>query len=76
MNVKLIQAWIAKNGPNGVTQLAAKCGVTEAAIYRILRGKSRRPSFHMVQRVAKVIGASVEELGCESTGSRKSPNVA
>jgi transcriptional regulator with XRE-family HTH domain len=48
----------------GITQidLAAKVGVTQAAISLIELGKSENPAVDTAQKIAKVLGVPLEEL--------------
>lgn len=57
-NLKL---WMDEKGFNKKS-LAVEAGLGETYVHDILRGKSKNPAAHSLEKVAKILGCSLEDL--------------
>lgn len=58
-----------------VHALEKKAGLKQSAVQNILYGKSKKPSLHLIESIAKVLNCTVSELLEENKVSAVSPEI-
>lgn len=65
MNTKIIQDWITKHEPQGMSKLSAATELSVATFVKILR-EGRMPNLNSAKKIAAVIGVTLDELAEDS----------
>lgn len=65
MNVALLQDWIEKHEPQGISKLSVASGVAVGTIQPLLSG-SHNPSVPTAKKLAKALGVTLDELCSEA----------
>ena len=62
MNKQLIEKWVLQHEPQGMAKLAGTSEVSEAAIRRIISGKTHSPGLGVLRKIAEAMGVSISTL--------------